>query len=139
MQKYPPFVFSPTVEIQPPTPRKQQNEIAPNEGCKDTQISPPIPIRIAKRLIELISDLVSTVLTGFCAGIVGDIAGAPSGEESRHVVAACLTHGRDDGVQFAWRASHWALMEFRHHLYNYVSETKVEVDRCHIPCLQSSW
>lgn len=130
---------SAAVEIQPPTPGKQQNEVAPNEGYKDTQISPPIPIRIAKRLIELISDLVSTVLTSFCAGIVGDIAGAPSGEESRHVFTACLTHGRDDGVQFAWRAGHWALMEFRHYLYSYVSVTKVEVDMCHVPCLQSSW
>lgn len=80
-------IFSPSIEIQPPTPQKQKHKIRHNERRKDPTVSPTIIEADLELVVELITDFESTVLA-YIGHVVLEISVSARFEERRHVLAA---------------------------------------------------
>lgn len=89
--------YLPPIEIQIPTPQKQENKITRAESDHNPQIPPPSIKRNRQRLIKLVSNAISAV-RAVRGRVVGDVARAVGGEEGLHVFAAGLAGGRGEEV-----------------------------------------
>lgn len=90
----------PPVEVQVSASQKQEDQIASAERNQNAQIPPPRIKTDRKRLVELIANAVSAVRT-IRSRVVSDISRPAVRKERLHVVAACLTWGSREQVQFA--------------------------------------
>lgn len=70
--------------------------------------------RVPKRLIELITNTVRTILTVAC-GIIDDISGTAAFKEGRHVLAAGLARWRSKSVEFLGCTLYLAAVKLSHH------------------------
>jgi len=92
--------------------QKQQAQITPHKRSQDPQIPPSIPKVQSKALIELITDLIRTVLTS-TRRIIHNIPIPSPLEETRHVLPTSLSRRRSKMLQLFRRASHSPAMQFR--------------------------
>jgi hypothetical protein len=78
-----------SVEVKEPCGKEKNDQVAANECSKDTKISPPVIERVSKRLVELVADLVRTVLA-YIGRVVQNVTCSTAAEEIGHVVSAVL-------------------------------------------------
>lgn len=75
---------SATIEIQVSAPQEQQKQVTGDESGEDAQIAPPVVETQFKGTVELIADLVRTVLAQI-GRIVDDVSRTPILKELGHI------------------------------------------------------
>lgn len=94
------------VEIEIATCQEQKEQVAANERCQYTKISPPLIETDTQWLIKLITDTVGAV--GAIRGLIVDDVPRPAlREEGSHVFSACLAWRRGKVIQLCLFADHW--------------------------------
>lgn len=110
-EKVPSPTRSATVEVQIPRSEEQNDQVAANESSENAQVPPPVRELVAKRLVELITNLVCAVLT-YTGSIIEDVAWRTTAEEIGHVVSAVLALWRAELVEFARLAFDFSAVKF---------------------------
>ena len=101
---------SPPIEIEVPTPQKQQDQITRYECRENPQIPPPISIFEPQRLVKLFAHLIRAVFAR-TSRVIHDIPGSAIPEKRSHVFPARQSRRRREPLQFARRADDLAALE----------------------------
>ena len=102
--------------------QEQEYQIASTESDQDSQVSPSVLEVEVQTWVELISNLVSTILTGAC-NIIYNVSSASISEEVAHVLPTVLAGWRREELEFRRCAYDWSIVEFgNNHSANKTSE-----------------
>ena len=123
---------STTVEVEVAGSNEQDDQVAADERGQDTQIPPSVAEAVLERRVELVANLVRTVLAG-AGHVVEEVARGAAGEEVAHVLAAALAFRCLESVVFSRCASDCQIVEFGdHHSANEAGEG-VQLVQPHTP------
>lgn len=87
------------VEVEVSARHKQNNQVTSNESQENAQVPPPVIKGDAQRLIELIAHFIRAILAR-AGGVVDQVSRSSPAEEGLHVVAARLSVGSREALEF---------------------------------------
>lgn len=126
---------SPPIEIQKPARSKQYDQIAPNKGRQNAQISPPLVEREAIGLIKLIPNLVRAILTR-ARKVISEIPWPTPFKELRQVVSTILPRRSGEAIELMWPALHHPPVQFRRYHPTHQPRERHELVQPHAPELR---